>query len=131
VVAATPLVIVAVLGASVEVTVTLLDGCENVELVLRLEWPDAVTTSTNPATFSPTVAVKVHVALPSGAIGDGGQPTLVGVMPLLPAAQAENTRVPLEFSKLSSKIVPYAVSQTWSTTTLLLGTLEVLVMETV
>jgi len=83
------LAIVAVLGASEDVTVTLLDEVgPKVELVLRDEWPDAFTMSVNPVKFSPTVAVKVHVPVAPGAIGDGGQLTLAGVMPLVPAVQA-------------------------------------------
>jgi hypothetical protein len=86
------LVIVAVLGASEDVTVTLLEPCENVELVLTDEWPVAVTVSVNPVTFSPTVAVKAHVpvapAWPAAASGPGGQEMLLAVMPLVPVAQA-------------------------------------------
>ena len=79
----TPLVVVAVLGASEDVTVTELDWVlVNVELLLRDEWPDALTVSTSPAKFSPTVAVKVHVAVAPGAIPvlpPGGQSTFCAV----------------------------------------------------
>jgi len=87
------LVTVAVLGASVDVTVTLLDWVlVKTEPELMDEWPDALTISVNPATFSPTAAVKVHVPVAPGAIPvvpPGGQlPLVVGVMPLVPAGQA-------------------------------------------
>ena len=60
------LVTVAVLGASVDVTVTLLDWVlVKTEPELMEEWPDALTISVNPATFSPTAAVKVHVPVES------------------------------------------------------------------
>jgi hypothetical protein len=91
-VATKPFVVVAVLGASDDVTVTLLEPCENVELVLRVEWPYAVTVSVSPDTFSPTVAVKVHVPVapccPAAASGPGGQLPFVAVMPLVPAGHA-------------------------------------------
>jgi len=110
VVLTTPLVTIAVLGASVDVTVTLLDGGDvNVELVFNVEWTDAVTVSVNPARFSPTIAVKEHVPVaPGAASGPGGQLTLVAVIPEVPAAQA----VPVNVRAL--KIVPYALSQIWS-----------------
>jgi len=87
----TLLVVVAVLGASEDVTVTLLDWVlVKVELLLRDEWPDALTVSVKPTRFSPTGAVKVHVSVAPGAIPvlpPGGQLTLVAVMPLFPAGQ--------------------------------------------
>jgi len=122
----TPLVVFAVLGASEDVTVTLLDVVANVKLVLMDEWPNAVATSVNPDKFSPTVAVKVHVpvavAVPA-APSVGGQAPLVAVMPLVPAAQAVPVNV------LALKMVPYALSQIWSI--VIPPTLEVLVIETV
>jgi len=119
-----PLVTVAVLGASVDVTVTLLDELgPNVELALRDEWPDAVTVSVTVAS-SPCTAVKVHVPVAPDAIAAGGQLTLVAV-PAVPAAQAGPV------NPLAVKTVPYALSQIWSTTTLLPETDEVLVMATV
>ena len=125
VVPTTPLVTVAVLGASEDLTVTLLDVVANVKLVLMDEWPNAVTTSVNPDKFSPTVAVKVHVpvAVPVPAPSVGGQLMLVAVMPLVPAAQAAPVNV------LALKMVPYAVSQIWSIVTP--PAFEMLVMETV
>jgi hypothetical protein len=120
----TPLVVVAVLGASVDVTVTELDELgPKSEVVLRDEWPDALTVSITVA-FSPWTAVKVHVPVAPGAIAAGGQLTLVAV-PLDPEAQA----VPV--NEAAVKTLPYALSQIWSTTTLLLATFEVLVMATV
>jgi hypothetical protein len=129
VVLATLLFIFAVLGASEDVTVTLLDVCENEELVLRDEWPDTVTVSVSPDTFSPTVALKVHVpvapAWPAAASGPGGQFPLVAVMPLVPAAHAESVDGAVE----DLKMVPYWLSQTWSMTSP--PAVEVLVTETV
>jgi hypothetical protein len=87
------LVVVAVLGASEDVTVTEFDWVlVKVELLLSEEWPDALTVSVRPATFSPTAAVKVHVAVAPGAIPvlpPGGQLTLVAVIPLLPVGQVD------------------------------------------
>jgi hypothetical protein len=124
VVLTTPLVTVAVLGASVDVTVTLLDICENLELELTDEWPDAVTVSVNPDKFSPTVAVKVHVPVapgcPAAASGPGGQLILVAVSPGVPAGQVE---------PVDGKMAPYWLSQIWSITRP--PAFEVLVIETV
>jgi hypothetical protein len=103
------LVTVAVLAASEEETWTLLDETTDplkVELVLRVEWPDAFTVSVT-VLSSVWGAVKVHCAVPPGGIGAGepGQSTLVAVplRPVIPAAQAAKTRViPSALSKLSS-----------------------------
>jgi hypothetical protein len=123
------LVTVAVLGASDDVTVTLLDVDVNVELVFNVEWPDAVTVSVNPDKFSPTVAVKEHVPLspgcPFAASGPGGQLRLLAVMPLVPAAQGASEDGALE----DLKIVPYALSQIWSVARP--PAVDVLVIETV
>jgi len=93
-----PLVTVAELGASVDVTVTLLDEtCVplKVEVVLRVEWPDAFTVSVTVAS-SPCGAVKVHSWVAPGAIDPCvPQLTLVAVLFRLlgtPAAHAANTR---------------------------------------
>jgi hypothetical protein len=67
--------------------------------------------------------VKVHVPVAPGAIGDGGQFELA-TAPTVPVAQAG-------VNPLVVETVPYLLSQIWSTTTLLLGTAEVLVMATV
>jgi hypothetical protein len=87
------LVVVAVLGASEDVTVTGLDWVlVKVELLLSDEWPDALTVSVKPAKFSPTGAVKVHVAVAPGAIPvdpPGGQSTLVAVKVLFAAGQVD------------------------------------------
>jgi len=112
-----------VLGASEDVTVTLLDGALNVELVLRVEWPAADTMSVNPDKFSPTGAVKVHVPLAPAASGPGGQLPFIAAMPLVPAAQTVPVNV------LALKMVPYALSQTWSI--VIPPALEVSVIETV
>jgi hypothetical protein len=81
--ASTPLFVFAVLGASEDVTVTEFDWVLlNVDVLLSDEWPDALATSVNPVRFSPTGAVKVHVAVELGAIPvlpPGGQLTLVAV----------------------------------------------------
>src|SRR6185503_10902885 len=83
----TPLLVVAVLGASVDVTVTLLDCVfVNVDVLLRDEWPDALTISVTDA-FSPTAAVNVHCPVLPGAIAAGGHVTLVAV-PSNPVAPA-------------------------------------------
>jgi len=118
------------LGASEDVTVTVLDGWSvNVELVFWVEWPDTFTVSVNPATFSPTGAVKVHVpvapACPAAASGPGGQLMFVAVMPLVPVRQA----APVNPASNVLKILPYAVSQIWST--MRPPAVEVLVIETV
>src|SRR5207249_5387301 len=118
------LVTVAVLGASVDVTVTVLD-CTllKVEVVLRAEWPHADTVSVTVA-ISPWTALKVHVPVARGAIGDGGQLTLVAV-PTVPAAQT------WPVNPAAVNTLPYRSSQIWSTTTLLPETVEVLVMAAV
>jgi hypothetical protein len=87
VVPTTPFVTVAVLGASEDVTVTLLDEVgPKVEVVLIDEWPDAVTVSVT-VLSSFWSAEKVHVPVAPGAIGAGGQLKLVAV-PVDPAGQA-------------------------------------------
>jgi len=113
------LVTIAVLGASVDVTVTLLDGgVVNVELGFNVEWTDAVTVSVNPAKFSPTIAVKEHVPVAPGCPfaascpPPGGQLTLVGVIPEVPAVQAASE----DGAVKDLKIVPYWLSQIWSIT---------------
>jgi hypothetical protein len=117
------LVTVAALGASVDVAVTLLDWLlVKTDLGLRDEWPDALAISVT-VLISPWTAVKVQVPVAPGAIGDGGQLTLVAV-PTVPFAQAG-------VNPLAVKTVPYLLSQIWSTTTLLPLTFEVLVMATV
>jgi len=74
-----PLVTVAVLGASVELTVTLLDWVlVKTELALIDEWPDALTISLTEL-ISPWTAVNLHVPVAPGAIGPGGQEMLVAV----------------------------------------------------
>jgi hypothetical protein len=99
----TPLVVVAVLGASVDVTVTELDELgPKSEVVLRDEWPDALTVSITVA-FSPWTAVKVHVPVPPGAIGAGGQLTLVA-LPTDPSASRASEQA-------AGTILPYALSR--------------------
>jgi hypothetical protein len=118
-----PLVTVAVLAASVDVTVTVLDWVlVKTELVLIDEWPDALTVSVTDLS-SPWTAVKVQVPVAPGAIGDGGQVKLVAV-PTVPGAQDG-------VNPLAVNTVPYLSSQIWSTTTLLPLVVEVLVMATV
>ena len=103
-----PLVTVAVLGASEDVTVTLLDGrVVKVELALIAEWPDAVTVSVTIA-FSPWTAVKVHVPMALGAMFSAEQSELATV-PAVPAVQARPVNPP------AVKTLPYALSQIWST----------------
>jgi hypothetical protein len=104
-----PLLVDAVLAASEEVTVTLFDATPvkppKVTLGLRDEWPHAVTVSVTDA-FSPWTAVKVHVPVPPGATGAGGQVVLVTVslVPRLPAGQAGVNPEVVE-------TVPYLLSQ--------------------
>jgi hypothetical protein len=104
-----PLLVDAVLAASEEVTVTLFDATPvkppKVTLGLRDEWPQAVTVSITVA-FSPWTAVKVHVPVPPGATGAGGQVVLVTVslVPRLPAGQAGVNPEVVE-------TVPYLLSQ--------------------
>ena len=116
-----PLVTVAVLGASEDVTVTLLDTLfVKVELALRAEWPDALTVSVTMA-FAPWTAVKVHVPMALGAMFSAEQPELATV-PAVPAVQGEPVKV------AAVKILPYALSQIWSTIS---PELDVFVMATV
>src|SRR5258708_10648948 len=76
VVVTNPLVIVAVLGASSDVTVTLLDKVgPKCAVAARSEWPLTVTVSVTEA-FSPWSAVKSHVPVPPFAISPGGQVVL-------------------------------------------------------
>ena len=94
------LVTFAELGASVDVTVTLLDWVlRKVELALIDEWPDALAVSVI-VLISPWTAVKVHVPVAPGAIGEGGQLTLVAV-PTDPAGQAAPV------NPLTVKTLPY------------------------
>ena len=83
-----PLVTVAVLGASEDVTVTLLDPLVKVKLERTDECPDALTVSVTIA-FSPWSAVKVHVPVAPGAMFSAEQPELATV-PAVPAGQAAN-----------------------------------------
>jgi hypothetical protein len=92
------------LGASEDVTVTLLEGTlAKVEVLVSAEWPHALTVSTSPVRFSPTGAEKVQVAEAPGAIPavpPGGQLMLVAAMPLVPVGQV----VPVNEAAL--KMVP-------------------------
>jgi len=116
------LVTVAVLGASEDLTVTLLDPVgPKVELALRAEWPDALTVSVT-LVFSPWNAVKVHVPVSPAAMASAPQVVPVIVPTTVPAAQAEPVKV------AAVKILPYALSQIWSTIS---PELEVFVMATV
>jgi hypothetical protein len=67
--------------------------------------------------------MKVQVPVAPGAIGDGGQSELATV-PTVPAEQ-------VGVNPLAVKTLPYLLSQISSTTTLLFGTAEVLVIATV
>jgi hypothetical protein len=88
VVVTNPLVIVAELGASEDVTVTVLDESgPKVVLELRSEWPVTLTVSVTDR-FSPWATVKVHDPLPPFAMSLplGGQVVLV-MAPTVPAVQ--------------------------------------------
>jgi hypothetical protein len=96
---AKPLVSVAVLGASEELTVTLLDlVLRKTELELIEEWPEALAISVT-VLSSGWATVKVQDPVAPGAIGAGGQLTFVAV-PTLPAAHAG-------VNPLTVKILPY------------------------
>src|SRR5260370_37999706 len=109
VVVTNPLVIVAELGASSDLTVTVLDEVgPKCAVLTRSEWPFTVTASVTVAS-SPWTAVKSHVALPPFGISAGGQVVLAMALPGLPAGHAANP--------VAVKTSPYALSQIWSTMT--------------
>ena len=81
VVVTNPLVIVAELGASSDLTVTVLDEVgPKCAVLTRSEWPFTVTASVTVAS-SPWTAVKSHVALPPFGISAGGQVVLAMAPP--------------------------------------------------
>src|SRR5262249_46600788 len=102
------LVTIAVLGNSVEVTLTLLDWVgPNVTVARRSEWPLALTVSVTVVNSADWFTVKVHVLVVPGATSSAEQSVLV-TLPTLPAGQAG-------VNPLAVKTLPYALSQIWST----------------
>jgi hypothetical protein len=77
----TPLVTVAVVGTSVDVTETLLDEPLKVRLVLRLAWPFTATVSVTVVSSTWGPAVKVHVAVVAPVAGIFSAPQVVPELP--------------------------------------------------
>jgi len=116
------LVTVAVLGNSVEVTLTLLDWVgPNFAVATRSEWPLTLTVSVTVVNSAAWFAVKVHVLVVPGATSSAEQFVPV-MLPTLPAGQAG-------VNPLAVKTLPYALSQIWST--VMPPTFDVLVTATV
>jgi hypothetical protein len=107
-VATNPLVTVAVLGTSVDVTATLLDVLgPKVLLGLMSAWPTTLTVSVTVVSSGCADAVKLHVAVvaPVAGISIAPQVLLLMVWLLLPAGQAR----PL--NPATVKMLPKALSQ--------------------
>jgi len=108
------LVVVAVLAASLDTTVALFDAPVVNGVVPSEPTPFAVAVSVT-VKFSPWVAVKVHEYVPFAAINVGAaQVVLAGAVATLPAGQAGPEKPDAVL------MLPYAVSQIWSTVRLAL-----------